>query len=239
MFVVTGPTASGKTALALRLAAQSGRRLVNADVFQFYRELKIISNREEVPAESLFFGHRSLSDAVPNAGEFVRGLKKAIQPEASKAFILVGCGLYVGATLYGLDEDRKKGTPFQGAPQVDYRMIVLNPDRAQLYERINQRVDQMMEGGALKEAQAIQGGVREGKIKKEHPALRAIGLKHLLDFLSLPTPGPSAEKQCIELWKRDTRRLAKRQWTWLRKFCAPASHRLWVSEANQAESFDF
>ena len=239
MYVVTGPTASGKSQLAYDLSSAMNLRQVNADAFQFYQELSIISNREPAPADSLFFAHQSLTGPLMNSGDYSRALRAQVDPRESNHYLLVGCGLYLGSALYGLDEDRRKGTPFQGEPLYKYRMIVLDPERSELYERINQRVDEMISKGAVAEAQAVKSLVDAGKVSRSHPALRAIGLKHLLELLDLAHPDESQQKKMIELWKRDTRRLAKRQWTWLRKFCAPSENRIWLREPKQAKSLLF
>jgi tRNA A37 N6-isopentenylltransferase MiaA len=212
--VITGPTGSGKTDLALQLNLP----VFNIDAFQFYREIPILTNQPAPEARLRFFGDRSLQNPT-NAGEFSR---EAARVRAERG-VWVGVGLYLGAFLFGLDDDGKKGTPFQKPPRFSYRMMVLNPDRKRLYDSLNARVDAMMAKGALEEARKIKAEIDDGRLTEDHPTLKAIGLRHLLDFLR----GQIALEESLELWKRDTRRLAKRQFTWLRKFCAPAEHCVW------------
>ncbi|PIR22686.1 MAG: hypothetical protein COV44_06850 [Deltaproteobacteria bacterium CG11_big_fil_rev_8_21_14_0_20_45_16] len=221
LFVVTGPTASGKSAYANKLAQKHSRELVNADAFQFFKEIPIISNQgfqDDKPVHLV--GARSLGQAY-SAGDFA----KDVEPYLNSKFILVGTGLYLGAALYGLDNETRKGTPFQGEPRVEYLMTVLNPPRAHLYDQINERVDQMMSDGALTEAEKIFDLLASQKLSPGLPVLKAIGLKHLLEHLR----GERSLSECIDLWKRDTRRLAKRQWTWLRKFCPPGPCVEWLA----------
>jgi len=229
MWVVTGPTASGKTSLAIDVAEHLGATLYNADPFQFYSELRIISNRESFSGPSQFLGCFSLKDETISAGEFSRRSLDLLKENG----VWVGCGLYVGALLYGLDADRRKGTPFQGAPRTDFKMIVLNPDRGLLYEKINLRVEKMLAEGALDEAKQVFNLVERKEVSSTHPALKAIGLAHLLEYLQ----GRQTLDQATEEWKQDTRRLAKRQWTWLRKFCPPSKMCHWVDKKEASKNF--
>jgi len=221
LLVVTGPTASGKSAYASKIAQDSGRELVNADAFQFFREIPIISNQDLLAKTPIHLaGVRSIAEAY-SAGDFA----KDVRPFLSSKFILVGTGLYLGAALYGLDKDGRKGRPFQGKPRIEYHMRVLNPPRQQLYDRINARVDKMMSEGAIDEAKKIYDLLVSQNLSPGLPVLKAIGLKHLLEHLR----GESSMSECCDLWKRDTRRLAKRQWTWLRKFCPPGPRVEWLA----------
>ncbi|MCH3972180.1 MAG: tRNA (adenosine(37)-N6)-dimethylallyltransferase MiaA [Oscillospiraceae bacterium] len=79
-------------------------------------------------------------------------------------------------------------------------------DRAKLYERINTRVDQMIDAGLVQEAeQALRSGGAT--------SLQAIGYKELLPYLQ----GRCTLPQAVESVKRETRRYAKRQLTWFRR----------------------
>lgn len=79
--------------------------------------------------------------------------------------------------------------------------------RDALYERINRRVDRMVEDGLVEEARTLLSG--EGA----STAAQAIGCKELEPYLS----GRSTLEECIELLKRQTRRYAKRQLSWFRR----------------------
>jgi tRNA A37 N6-isopentenylltransferase MiaA len=224
--VVSGPTGSGKTSWASRLAEVHGYPLFNTDAFQFYREIPILSNQPADRERWQFMAFRSLSEPL-NSGEFGRLSERSLEQDG----IWVGTGLYLGAALYGLDEDRKKGVPFQGTPKREYRAVVFDPDRARLYQALDQRVDEMIQCGAIEEGRKISDLVRRGEVPPANPILKAIGLKHLLshflDDLSLEIS--------IREWKRDTRRLAKRQWTWLRKFMPASASCLWIDPAGNLD----
>jgi len=88
------------------------------------------------------------------------------------------------------------------------QIIGLTDEREALYERINQRVDQMLEAGLIQEVKALY----DQKIPKEAQAIRAIGYKELYDYFD----GTLSLVACKELIKRNSRRYAKRQYTWFR-----------------------
>ncbi len=86
-------------------------------------------------------------------------------------------------------------------------MIALDYDRSQLYDRINRRVDIMLDSGLLDEA-------REFYLREDYPtAAQAIGYKELLPFLR----GEEELETCVERLKQETRKYAKRQLTWFRR----------------------
>lgn len=88
----------------------------------------------------------------------------------------------------------------------DAYLIGLNDDRQVLYDRINRRVDLMVENGVLDEAKWLYDNYREVQ------AARAIGYKELFPYFS----GEESLENCIEKLKQNTRRFAKRQLTWFR-----------------------
>lgn len=99
-------------------------------------------------------------------------------------------------------ESRKNKPPFS------YVIYGLYFDRAELYDRINQRVDQMMEQGLVEEVKQIQE-----KYQKFPTAMQAIGYKEVVDYLE----GNCTKEEMVEKIKMETRRYAKRQMTWFRK----------------------
>lgn len=84
--------------------------------------------------------------------------------------------------------------------------IALQRPREELYERINRRVDIMMEEGLLEEATSLYP-------LRHHNALQTVGYKEFFDYMDNKTTLDEA----IELLKRNTRRYAKRQMTWFRR----------------------
>jgi len=90
----------------------------------------------------------------------------------------------------------------------DVTLIGLTDDRTRLYQRINERVDEMMVKGLIGEVSALY----EGGIVREAQSIQAIGYKEIYDYLD----GEADLETTAELIKRNSRRLAKRQYTWFR-----------------------
>ena len=84
--------------------------------------------------------------------------------------------------------------------------INLNWDRAELYDRINRRVDLMMQAGLLEEAKGLIA-------YKNKNALRTVGYKELFSFFE----NEITLEEAVALIKQNSRRYAKRQMTWFRK----------------------
>jgi tRNA dimethylallyltransferase len=96
---------------------------------------------------------------------------------------------------------------FDGPPRLPHVMVGLRWPRAQLYERIEQRVDRMMEEGLLDE-------VKQLRRKLGLQARQALGYGELMEYLD----GRCTMAQAVALIKRNTRRFAKHQLTWFRHF---------------------
>jgi len=90
----------------------------------------------------------------------------------------------------------------------DVALIGLTDERSVLYERINARVDQMVAEGLIEEVRALY----EAGVAREAQAIQAIGYKEIYDYLD----GNTDLETAVELVKRNSRRLAKRQYTWFR-----------------------
>ena len=87
--------------------------------------------------------------------------------------------------------------------------FVLTMDRKKLYERIDRRVDIMMERGLVEEVARL----RNQGIRRDSTAMQGIGYKQIYSFLE----GDFDLEEAVRLIKRDTRRFAKRQLTWFRR----------------------
>ncbi|MGQ0456997.1 MAG: tRNA (adenosine(37)-N6)-dimethylallyltransferase MiaA [Hyphomicrobium sp.] len=106
--LIAGPTASGKSALALALADRLGGAIINADSMQMYRELRIISARPDETdlkrAPHFLYGHVPAAEAY-SAGRFVEEAARAIDDARAKSLLPIvvgGTGLYFHALLEGL-----------------------------------------------------------------------------------------------------------------------------------------
>ncbi len=105
-----------------------------------------------------------------------------------------------GKTYTSFRTQQKKERPFH------IIKIGLNRDREELYQRINQRVDQMMADGLLDEV--------KGLVEKRHTnALNTVGYKELFDYLD----GRWPLEEAVERIKGNTRRYARKQLTWYKR----------------------
>lgn len=273
--LIHGPTASGKTALAISVAKRLGGEVLNADSMQVYSDLKLISARpgpeetEDVPHH--LFGHIDAATRYSTNEWLEDARKKLLQIErrGKRAVIVGGTGLYFLALIRGLSDippvpedvraevraiaqaegadglrsrlmpvdpqaaerlgtgDRQRlarayevwlatGKPlshFQGQrrPPVlgegDWMGIALTPPRAGLYKRIDRRFEGMLMQGAMEEARQL---VNRG-LDPELPIMKAHGIPWLAAFIR----GEITPEHAAENAKRDTRRYAKRQFTWI------------------------
>ena len=90
----------------------------------------------------------------------------------------------------------------------DYKVFALNMEREKLYERINKRVDIMIEQGLIQEVENLCS-----KYTEFPTAMQGLGYKEVVEYLQ----GKISEQEMIEKIKMETRRYAKRQLTWFRK----------------------
>ena len=105
-----------------------------------------------------------------------------------------------GKTYTSFRKREKRQRPF------DIIKIGLNRPREELYERINRRVDQMMESGLLEEARSLYP-------KRHLNALNTVGYKELFDYMD----GCWTLEEAVERIKGNTRRYARKQLTWYKK----------------------
>ncbi|HYA73346.1 MAG TPA: tRNA (adenosine(37)-N6)-dimethylallyltransferase MiaA [Roseiarcus sp.] len=274
--LIAGPTASGKSAVALALAKRSGGMIVNADSMQVYRDLRVLTARpseaEERQAPHRLFGE---IDGAENfsVGRWLERAKDILAETRERTGPLLfvgGTGLYFRALTQGLSDiprvpeavragvraeaeplstpdlharlaerdpltaarlrpsDRQRvlralevvaatGRPlaaFQGAREApalaagQWAGLFLAPERAVLNARIEARFAAMLREGALAEVAAL---MRRG-LDPALPIMRAHGVAHLMAHLR----GELSLDEASELAVRETRRYAKRQFTWAR-----------------------
>jgi len=271
--LIHGPTASGKTKLAIALAKRFGGEIINADAMQVYRDLNVLSARpdaeELAQAPHHLFGHVDAATRY-STGAWVKeagGLIASLRTADRVPIVVGGTGLYLMALTEGLSEipaipeearaearamvaadtvgayaelvekdppakeriepqDRQRiaralevliatGRPIssfhgQAEPVLareDWMGVALTPPREPLYDRINSRVEKMMKHGALEEARLLWAR----KLDDELPAMRAHGMPGFAEHFA----GRASLEEAVERCKRDTRRYAKRQMTWI------------------------
>ncbi|MCD8156311.1 MAG: tRNA (adenosine(37)-N6)-dimethylallyltransferase MiaA, partial [Clostridiales bacterium] len=101
------------------------------------------------------------------------------------------------------ERERQKESPY------NFCYFVLNDDRERVYERIDRRVDRMLEDGLADEVKALRAkGYHRGMV-----SMQGLGYKEIMAWLDGETP----YEEAIRVLKRDTRHFAKRQLTWFRR----------------------
>lgn len=101
------------------------------------------------------------------------------------------------------EQEKKKESPYA------FCYFVLNDDRTKLYDRINLRIDQMLENGLVEEVKALKAkGYHRGMV-----SMQGLGYKEILSWLD----GDISYEEAVYILKRDTRHFAKRQLTWFRR----------------------
>lgn len=271
LVAIVGPTAIGKSSLALELGRTFGGEIINADSRQVYRYMDI-GTAKPTPEERAVVPHH-LIDVVNPDQDFslalyqskVRKMIDDIQRRRKPALLVGGSGLYVWAILEGwripavppdhvmrqelearaqsegvealyeelkqLDPDAaeridprnirrliraievsRQGKPFsrlQGKePFVNSLVIGLTTDRTDLYQRIDARVDSMMEKGLLTE---VEGLITKG-YGFDLPSMSGLGYKQIGMFLQGEIDLPTAIQQI----KGNTHRFARHQYNWFR-----------------------
>ena len=101
------------------------------------------------------------------------------------------------------EQERAKESPYE------FCYFVLNDDREKLYERINLRIDQMLEEGLVEEVQSL----KDKGYTRDMVSMQGLGYKEILDYLN----GECTLEEAVYILKRDTRHFAKRQLTWFRR----------------------
>lgn len=272
VILLAGPTASGKTALAVKYARAIGAEIVNADSMQLYQGLGVLSAQptraEQAGIQHHLFAHADASErwSAGRWAEAALAALSAINARGKKAIFVGGTGLYFTVLTQGLApvspipskvrentlqlaekgyealRERAFELDPEGAarikpgdtqrlirlievvtatgrtmaevhaetrpllPEGSWSGFVLRPERAELYQRIEARFDAMMADGALEEAKALHAR----GLDRNLPAMKAVGLRPLLAHLD----GEMTLHEAIMQAKTDSRRYAKRQFTW-------------------------
>ena len=273
LLYVAGPTASGKTALAIALAKHFDTEIVSCDSRQFYKEMTLgtaVPNSEELAAAPHhFIQQRSIREPY-SVGDFQREALKTLKTlfKTKDTVILVGgSGMYADALIDGLDvfpeidsqirldliaklhdegiealsvqlkkldltyyENVDLGNPHRliralevclesGLPYSSFlgnkkapdffttKKIVIQWKRQTLYQRINLRVDQIVAAGLEEEARKLYPNKNEN-------ALQTVGYREWFIHFD----GTTDKATAIEEIKKNTRRYAKRQITWFKRY---------------------
>ena len=151
VYLLAGPTASGKSAIAAQLAREMGARILSADSMLVYRGMDI--GTAKPPREEIEEFGMGCVDVVTPAEEFSAGawLRAAAEwargvPDETPIVVVGGTGLYFSALLRGLDRRWEKPPP-------EYPVVRI--DRAVVRERIANRLDGMFLAGLAAERERL------------------------------------------------------------------------------------
>lgn len=283
IIVILGATASGKSGLALKLAKKYNGYLISADSRQVYKEMNIITGKdegewqeiagekvyivEEVPEYMVDFVEPTENFTLADYQKQVLAIIEQQKDSGRIPIIVGGTGLYISALVnnYELPEGEpdlqmraeleqrleKEGLEAlylellkkdfdtaqviardnprkviraleyfyttgdslvnqmkKGESQFDVLQIGIDWPRDVLYKRIEKRIDVMLENGGWEETKYILE-----KYSNVLNSVTGIGYRQL----GLALNGEMSKKEAIDLFKRDTRRYAKRQLTWFRR----------------------
>jgi tRNA dimethylallyltransferase len=111
--------------------------------------------------------------------------------------------------LTRLEMNYARAQDVEATPYYQVLAYGLMVDRTTLYERINRRVDWMLSQGLMEETRTLL----ERGVPREHKVMNTIGYRHMLQVID----GVLEWEEAVRLMKRDTRRYAKRQYTWFKR----------------------
>ena len=278
VIVITGPTASGKTAVSVELAGRINGEIINCDSMQIYKGCDIGSAKPSTD-EMKGISHHLIDITDPmdsfSAAEYKSMATAKIEEILARGNVPVltgGTGLYIDALVKNMDFDGFKGNPgvrdrlnellkekgpeymyglllsrdaeaagsvhpnntrrviryleildgFEGTlaeymnqavskpAEYDFKIFVLWPERDFVYKRIEKRVDSMLKAGLVYEVRRLY----DSGVHADSQAMMGIGYKETLSFVA----GNSEYDDFVEILKRNTRRYAKRQFTWLKRY---------------------
>lgn len=276
LVVILGPTAVGKSRVAIEVAKRLDSEILTVDSRQVYRGMDVGTDKPPVAARHGVAHH--LIDMVDpdepfNAGLFRRHATELIEELHRRRrlpLVVGGTGLYVRILLQGLceapasdpglraqlcEEARERGPDhlyarlasadpvtaaklhprdtskiiralevhhLSGVPMSSFQaghgfierpfsalVIGLTRERKHLYRRIEERIDWQLANGLVEETR----GLLARGYRRDGPAMTGLGYRHVAAHLA----GECDWTEMVRLFKRDTRRFAKRQMTWFRR----------------------
>lgn len=151
--------------------------------------------------------------AIKKGADYLHGLLRTVDPASADAIHANNIKRVIRALeFYHLsgrrisehnEKERQKTSPY------NFAYFVLTDDRAHLYERIDRRVDLMVEQGLVDEVRHL----KDMGYHKEMVSMQGLGYKEILSYLD----GEMTLEEAIYIIKRETRHFAKRQLTWFRR----------------------
>lgn len=265
VIVIYGPTAVGKSAIAIKLAKLINGEIISADSMQIYKHLNI-GSAKVTTQEMQGIKHYLIDIKYPNenysVSDFCTDATRCIEEILAKdktPIIVGGTGLYIKSLVNGYDfaivkkqddfrnslvnlsneeiyknilsinssiqidknnrhrlvralEKLKYGNDIAktNTPKYNFKLFAIVDDRQKIYDRINNRVDKMVNEGLLEEAKYLFSL----NLPQDNLAIKAIGYKELFPYLR----GECSLEECLITLKQKSRNYAKRQFTFLNQF---------------------
>lgn len=295
--VITGPTASGKSDIAINIAKKISGQIISADSQQVYREMDIGTNKVLDPFE---VEHHMLNLIDPDqnfsVNDFMNDSKNIISILNSRSVMPIvtgGTGLYIDSLLFDMnygevEKDEKIRNELQnianlkGSEYLYEKLLKIDPETANkyhfneenriiraleiyeitgekpsnkrtgekvlnkdidpilfflnyknreiLYKRINNRVVDMIDAGLVDEFKYL---VDKYKLDENSQSMAAIGYKEIFPYLR----GEIKLDKMISIIQRNTRRYAKRQITWMKRYLDyPFSHEIYLDDLTKDDA---
>lgn len=275
VYIISGPTAVGKSLIAFYLAKRINGEIINCDSVQLYKYMDIGSAKPSEHELSVV-RHHLYSIVEPDYNMTVATYQKLasaviedVLARGKTPIVCGGTGLYLNSILYDMSFAGSKGDTARREelermaenngsdymyqyltaldpesasrihpnntrkiiraieayelgngikdlsecrlnPKYDFRFFVINMEREWLYDRINRRVDRLIDEGLVDE---VRGLLQRG-YDLSLPSMKGIGYKETVAFLKGECDMPAA----IDEIKKNTRHYAKRQITWLKRY---------------------
>lgn len=204
---IVGPTGVGKTRLSIELAKRYNAIIVGCDAVQIYQELNI-GSAKVTEQEKENIKHYLIDIKNPleeyTVRDYQQDLRKILDATEKNVIIVGGTGLYLTAGICDYRFDENIGKP---KPLYDVKIIGLTQERKIIYEKINKRVDKMLELGLIDEVKNLYQKYPDSKVLH-----RAIGYKEIIEYLDNKI---SLDEAIVKI-KQNSRHYAKRQYTWFK-----------------------
>lgn len=269
IYIIVGPTGSGKTEVAKAFSDYFNAPIVNADAFQIYKDMDI--GTAKIDKDDPYYKKHYLLDikepsetfSVMEYQKLFRETIESLKRKYKNIIVCGGTGLYIRASIYDYVFEQEEDIDVSDLEQKsneelyeilksidpkatetihmnnrkrviraiaisrknnqtkseiidsqehkliydDVKILMINPNREELYEHINQRVNIMFEQGLVEEVKQLLN-----KYELSTTAEAAIGYKEVIDLLE----GKYDLETCKELIKKRTRNYAKRQVTFFK-----------------------
>ena len=217
--VILGATSTGKSSLALELAEKFDTEIISADSMAVYKNFNV-GTAKPTQAELERVPHHLINilDAEEkfSVGEFVRRARPIISELNLRGKIPIiagGTGLYIQALVEGYELSAGKSliSHYKQTGELVYDALIygLTTDRAQLYDRINQRTEKMFANGLVDEVKNLLAS----GVSATAQAMLGIGYKETVEYLQ----GGATLEETISKVSQATRNFAKRQLTRYRR----------------------